>query len=77
MATMPRQLRGEYPGAIYHVMSPGNGQQATFRGDLDRQDFIKTLAETCEETGFQVQAYWKSASAKLHRWKKANEPANK
>jgi putative transposase len=54
---MPRKLRVEYPGAIYHVMSRGNGQQNIFRGDVDRQDFLKTLAEACEKTGFQVHAY--------------------
>jgi hypothetical protein len=40
---MPRKLRVEYPGAIYHVMSRGNGRQNIFRGDVDRQDFLKTL----------------------------------
>jgi REP element-mobilizing transposase RayT len=54
---MPRKLRVEYPGAIYHVMSRGNGRQNIFRGDVDRQDFLKTLAEACEKTGFQVHAY--------------------
>ncbi|MHB8522793.1 MAG: transposase [Limisphaerales bacterium] len=54
---MPRKLRVEYPGAIYHVMSRGNGKQDIFRGDVDRQDFIKTLAETCQKTGFQVHAW--------------------
>ena len=40
---MPRKLRVEYPGAIYHAMSRGNGRQNIFRGDVDRQDFLKTL----------------------------------
>ena len=57
LAFVPRKLRVEYPGAIYHVISRGNGQQDVFRGDADRQDFIKTLAETCEKTGFRVHAY--------------------
>lgn len=25
-----------------------------FLDDVDRQDFLKTLAETCQKTGFQV-----------------------
>jgi REP element-mobilizing transposase RayT len=54
---MPRKLRVEYPGAIYHVMSRGNGRQNIFRDDVDRQDFLKTLAGACEKTGFQVQAH--------------------
>jgi putative transposase len=54
---MPRQLRMEYPEAIYHVMSRGNAKGDVFFNDVDRQDFLKTLAETCLKTGFQVHAY--------------------
>jgi putative transposase len=54
---MPRKLRLEYPGAIYHVMSRANGKGHIFETDVDRQDFVKTLAETCAKTGFQVHAY--------------------
>ena len=54
---MPRKLRVEYPGAIYHVMSRANRKGVIFETDVDRQDFVKTLAETCEKTGFEVHAY--------------------
>jgi len=54
---MPRQIRIEYEGAIYHVLSRGNRQQAIFLDDVDRQDFLKTLAEACQKTGFAVHAY--------------------
>jgi REP element-mobilizing transposase RayT len=54
---MPRQLRIEYAGAIYHVLSRGDRKKAIFRDDVDRQDFLKTLAEACQKTGFQVHAY--------------------
>ena len=54
---MPRQLRIEYPGAIYHLMSRGDRREAIYQHDVDRQDFIKTLAETCQKTGWQVHAY--------------------
>ena len=54
---MPRQLRVEYPGAVYHVMSRANAQGAIFLSDVDRLDFLKTLAETCQKAGFQVHAY--------------------
>ena len=54
---MPRKLRVEYPGAIYHVMSRANGTGNIFETDVDRQDFVKTLAETCDKTGFEVHAY--------------------
>jgi putative transposase len=54
---MPRQPRVEYPGAIYHVMSRGNRREAIFLDDVDRQDFLKILAEACQKTGWQVHAY--------------------
>jgi REP-associated tyrosine transposase len=54
---MPRKLRVEYPGAIYHVMSRADGKGDIFLNDVDRQDFLKTLAEACRKTGFQVHAY--------------------
>jgi REP element-mobilizing transposase RayT len=54
---MPRMLRVEYPGAIYHVMSRGNRREAVFLDEVDRQDFLKTLAEACRKTGWQAHAW--------------------
>lgn len=54
---MPRQPRIQYPGAIYHIMSRGDRKKDIYESDVDRQDFLKTLAETCEKTGFQIHAY--------------------
>ena len=48
---MPGQLRIEYPGAIYHLMSRGNRCQDIFLDDVDRQDFLKTVAEASQKTG--------------------------
>jgi Transposase and inactivated derivatives len=54
---MPRKLRIEYPGAMYHVMSRGDRREKIYLDDVDRQDFIKTLAEACQKTNWQVPAY--------------------
>ncbi len=54
---MPRKLRLEYPGAIYHVMSRGDQREDIFLCDVDRYDFLKTLAETCRKTDWQVHAF--------------------
>ncbi len=54
---MPRTLRVEYPGAIYHVMSRGDRREDIFLDDVDRQDFLKTLAEACQKAGLEVHAY--------------------
>jgi len=54
---MPRKLRVQYPGALYHVMSRGDRREDIFLDDVDRQDFLKTLAEACQKTDWQVHAY--------------------
>ena len=40
---MPRKLRGEYPGAIYHLMNRGDRREAIFKDDEDRKLFLTTL----------------------------------
>jgi hypothetical protein len=54
---MPRKLRNQYHGVMYHVMSRGDRREKIFLADIDRQDFIKTLAEPCQKTGWQVHAH--------------------
>src|SRR5215469_11588413 len=54
---MPRKLRIQFPGAMYHLMSRGDRRAKIFLDDVDRQDFVKTLAEACQKTGWQVHAY--------------------
>jgi putative transposase len=54
---MPRKLRVEHPGAMYHVMSRGDRYENIYLDDVDRQDFLKTLAEACQKAGRQVHAY--------------------
>lgn len=54
---MPRCLRIEFPGAIYHVLSRGDRREDIYHDDVDRQEFIKTLAEACLKTGWQIHAF--------------------
>ena len=54
---MPRKLRIQYPGAIYHLMNRGDRRERIFKDDADRHRFLKTLGEACEKTGWQVHAY--------------------
>ena len=44
---MPRQLRIEYPGALYHVMNRGDRREEIFLEDADRVRFLETLGECC------------------------------
>ena len=54
---MARQLRIEFHGALYHVLSRGNERNLIFRDDSDRDLFIKTLKESAEIAGVEVIAY--------------------
>ena len=67
---MHRQLRLQYPGAIYHLMSRGNRREKVFLDDVDRQDFIKTL-------DVALRCIWetsKGANANLHHHMRRPSP---
>ena len=51
---MPRKLRLEYPGALYHVMNRGDRRQLIFQDDTDRRTFLELLGQCCLKTGWQV-----------------------
>ena len=53
---MPYEMQLENPEAIYHVMSRGDRREALFHDGISRQDFLKTLVETCLKTGVQMHA---------------------
>ncbi len=42
---MARNLRVEYPGAIYHVLNRGDRREPIFIDYADRQRFVETLGE--------------------------------
>ena len=48
---MPRELRIEYPGAIYHVLNRGDQPEDIFWDDEDRRKFLDTLGECCGKAG--------------------------
>ncbi len=54
---MPRKLRIQYPGAIYHVMNRGDRREAIFKDDHDRGRFLEAVGQTCEKTGWHVHAF--------------------
>jgi putative transposase len=54
---MPRKLRMEYPGAIYHVINRGDRREDIFRDEADRARFLETLGEACLKTEWHVLAY--------------------
>src|SRR5579863_6396812 len=54
---MPRKLRIEYAGAIYHVMNRGDRREDIFKDDADRERFLAILGEACGKTQWQIHAY--------------------
>lgn len=54
---MPRPLRIEYKGAIYHVMNRGNHGQRIIREPKDVERFLKTLGEACEAADWSIHAF--------------------
>jgi len=54
---MARPLRIQFPGALYHVVSRGNGRQAIFLDAADRRRFLALLAEAVERHNLICHAY--------------------
>ena len=54
---MPRVLRYQYPGAVYHLMARGEGGKMVFETDEDRKGFLFRLGKVCECHGWRVHAW--------------------
>jgi len=54
---MSRPLRIEFAGALYHVTSRGNRQEAIYLNDSDRQDFLSILKQVQERFNWLIHAY--------------------
>ncbi|MBX7210705.1 MAG: transposase [Verrucomicrobiaceae bacterium] len=64
---MPRQLRIQYAGAVYHVLARGDRREDIVQDDEDRELFVATLAEACKKTGWEVLA-WVLMDNHYHCW---------
>lgn len=54
---MGRPLRLEFAGAIYHVTSRGDRQEAIFRNDGDRHAWQRILASVCARFNWNIHAF--------------------
>lgn len=54
---MPRALRFQYVGAVYHLMARGDGGKVIFADDEDRKVFLFRLAKVCGSHGWRVHAW--------------------
>jgi putative transposase len=54
---MARPLRLEFAGALYHVTSRGDRQEAIFRNDGDRHAWQRILASVCARFHWNIHAF--------------------
>ena len=54
---MARRIRIEYPMAIYHVMTRGNGRQDIVLDDHDRQQWMDVLERTVVARRWELFAF--------------------
>jgi len=54
---MTRPLRIEFKGAVYHITSRGNAQQAIFLDEKDFTDFLSVLCSVVKRYHFILHAY--------------------
>jgi len=66
---MPRKPRVQFPNAIYHIVTRGDGKQKLFRDDGHYQRFTEGLeAEVLrseKSNGSNLNAAWLTANAPL------------
>lgn len=54
---MARSLRIEFPGALYHITSRGDGQENIFLSDEDRAIFLGIFSEVCWRCNWICYSY--------------------
>jgi len=54
---MGRQIRIEYEGAVYHVLSRGNERKEIFKDSDDKERFLSILAEYHDRYGVLIHSY--------------------
>jgi REP element-mobilizing transposase RayT len=54
---MSRPLRIEYPGAVYHITTRGNGRMAIFGDDADRERFLEIVKDVTKRFNWLCHTY--------------------
>ncbi|MBN1444903.1 MAG: transposase [Candidatus Omnitrophica bacterium] len=54
---MARQIRVEFPGAVYHITARGNEGQVIFRDNTDHKIFLTLLSEMAKQFGVKIHVY--------------------
>ena len=54
---MSRPLRIQFPGALYHLTSRGDGRDDIYLHDEDRLLFLSVLGQVCERFNWECHSY--------------------
>ncbi len=54
---MARPLRIEFPGALYHITSRGDGREDIYLNDVDRTAYLSVLAQVCDRFNWVCHSY--------------------
>ena len=54
---MARPLRIEFPGALYHITTRGDGQDDIYLSNADKEAFLSILSKVCIRFNWVVHAY--------------------
>jgi len=54
---MARQLRIQFPGALYHITHRGNERKSIFLDNKDKEIFLDLLSFVIERFGWRCHAY--------------------
>lgn len=54
---MARQLRPQFPGAVYHIIARGNDKQTIYYDQQDKLRFLKFLEQTVKQYRWLCHAY--------------------
>ena len=70
---MPRALRHQSSGAVYHLMARCDGGKAVIEGDDDRKAFLFRRGQVCGSHGWRIHA-WVLMGNHFHRLLETPEP---
>jgi REP element-mobilizing transposase RayT len=54
---VPRRLREEVEGGVFHVYARGNEKRVIFADDVDRRAYLRMLRSAVEDHGWRLLAY--------------------
>ncbi|GBE15081.1 hypothetical protein BMS3Abin14_01135 [bacterium BMS3Abin14] len=66
---MSRPLRIKYPGAMYHIISRGNGRMTIYHTEKGWKKFISCMERVTEKYNWIIHAYCLMGNTTICSWK--------